>query len=128
MLVTNLKTNLSDPSFEPSTREERMAQEGRDRYLTRQEKLADRGTAADRDDYASVIRRSLLGVAERIARRSRRRRQAKTKGGSPRSFLKLETIEGDKEGYRGVTVAYITLSTLFNSLSKTNDKAKIATS
>jgi hypothetical protein len=67
MLVTNLKTNLSDPSFEPSNREERMAKEGRDRYLTRQEKLADRGTAADRDDYASVIRRSLLGVADRIA-------------------------------------------------------------
>jgi hypothetical protein len=37
------------------------------RYRTRQQKLADRGTASDRDDYASVIRQSLLGVADRIA-------------------------------------------------------------
>jgi hypothetical protein len=39
MLVKNLKTNLGDPSFEPageclpSTREERMALDGLDRYL-----------------------------------------------------------------------------------------------
>jgi hypothetical protein len=39
MLVTNLKTNLADPSFEPSSpaareaaREERMAQAGLERY------------------------------------------------------------------------------------------------
>jgi DNA-directed RNA polymerase len=126
MLVANLKTNLSDPSFEPSNREERMAKEGRDRYLTRQEKLADRGTAADRDDYASLIRRSLLGVADRIAEELDKN-AAKTKGRPSHLLLKLETIEADKEGYRGVTVAYLTLSTLFNSLSKTNDKAKIAT-
>jgi DNA-directed RNA polymerase len=127
MLVTNLKTNLSDPSFEPSTREERMALGGRDRYRARQQRLADRGTAADRDDYASVIRRSLLGVAERISQELEDN-AAKTKGRPSALLLKLETIEGDKEGYRGVTVAYITLSTIFNSLAKTNDKAKIATS
>jgi hypothetical protein len=49
-------------------------------------------------------------------------------GPRSRLLLKLDTIEGDKEGYRGVTVAYITLSILFSSLSRTNDKAKIATS
>jgi hypothetical protein len=67
MHVTNLKTRLTDPSFEPATREERMAQDGLTRYLARQQRLADRGTAAERDDYASLIRQSLLGVAERIA-------------------------------------------------------------
>ena len=66
MIVTHLKTNLSDlPSSEPA-REERMAHQGVLRYQTRQQRLADRGTAADRDDYASVIRRSLLGVADRV--------------------------------------------------------------
>jgi hypothetical protein len=46
MHVTNLTTSLTDPSFEPETREERMVQGGLPRYHTRQQKLADRGTAA----------------------------------------------------------------------------------
>ena len=60
MHVTNLTTSLADrsvgpvdPSFEPATpssrnaaREERVVQEGLFRYHARQQKLADRGTAA----------------------------------------------------------------------------------
>jgi hypothetical protein len=60
MRVTNLKTSLADrsvgpvdPSFEPATtsssnaaREERMVVDGIDRYRARQDRLADRGTAA----------------------------------------------------------------------------------
>ena len=53
MLVTNLQTNLADPDFQPSSREERMAQQGRDRYREKQDVLRKRGAAADRDDYAS---------------------------------------------------------------------------
>lgn len=119
MLVKTLQTNLADPSFQPRDREERMALEGRDRYRRRQNKLALRGTAAERDDYASVIRRSLLGVADKI---SEAVEKDKGRRGTKRSrlLLKVEAIEA-------VTVAYITLSTIFNSLSKTNDRAKIAT-
>jgi DNA-directed RNA polymerase len=123
------QTSLEDPSFEPTSREKTMLDNGIDRYRRRQQGLADRGTASDRDDYASLIRRSLLGVADRIAQALEQDNKSRPQGGGNRSklLLKLDTIEEDKEGYRGVTVAYITLSSLFNTLSRTNDKAKIAT-
>jgi DNA-directed RNA polymerase len=130
MHVANLKTRLGDPSFEPvtATREERMAEDGVLRYRTKQDRLAARGTAADRDDYASLIRQSLLDVANRIEEAVERDATKKSAGPRGRLLLKLEEIGVDKEdGYRGVTIAYITLSTLFSSLVKNNDKAQIAT-
>jgi DNA-directed RNA polymerase len=132
MHVANLKTSHDYPSSpEPmlsSSREEQMRQAGRERHLQRQQKLADRGTAADRDDYSSLIRRSLLGVADRIAAALEDNNRPRT--GKPSALLlKLNSIEGsDKEGYRGVTVGYITLSTIFSSLVKTSDKSSIAAS
>jgi DNA-directed RNA polymerase len=130
MLAHDLTANLlTTTSSEPAEREERMVREGR-ALPRRQQKLADRGTASDRDDYASVIRQSLLGVADRIAAAldAEEAKLSKRRGGRPSSLLlKVKSIEEDKDGYRGVTVAYITLSTLFNSLVETNDKTRIAT-
>jgi DNA-directed RNA polymerase len=127
MLAHNLSANLTaDPSFQPADREDQMVRAGIARHRARQDRLADRGTASDRDDYASVIRQSLLGVADRIA--AALDKSPKRTGPKSKLLLKINSIEESKEGYRGVTVAYITLSTLFNSLVETNDKAKIATS
>lgn len=117
MLVTNLSTNLADPSFQPTDREEAMAKKGRDRYLERQDVLVTRGAAADRDDYASVIRRSLLDVANKIDEAVERDR---ARNGTKRSRVLVKV-----EGIEAVTVAYITLSTIFNSLHETTDKNKI---
>lgn len=130
MHVANVQTSLADEPSSlsrelESSREERMTRDGISRYRDRQTRLADRGTASDRDDYASLIRQSLLGVADKIS--SALERTKKSRGPRSRLLLKLETIEGAKEGYRGVTVAYITLSTTFSCLVKTDDRAKIAT-
>ncbi len=88
------------------------------RYLSRQDKLAKQGAAAERDDYASLIRDNLLAIAERIDKALDDDDASRRK--SP-LLIQLKEIGG-------ITTAYIVLATLLSNLNRNKDKSKLATS
>src|SRR5579863_8967904 len=104
-----------------NARETKMLQDGIDRFHDRQADLARAGSAAERDDYASMIRRSLLDVAEKIED------LAKTRSSGPKaSIVRLLKDIREVRDNSSVTLSYLSLSTVFSFLVKDNDKSKLA--
>lgn len=99
------------------TREQAMHQAGIDRYRDKQDRLTAAGTASERDDFATIIRRSLLGVAERV---SKLIEENSTKGRPNTTVLKIASVDA-------VTLAYFALASAFSTLTKDDGKNKIAT-
>ncbi len=113
MSRTHFSANLATDD-----RESAMALAGINRYRERQTRLTDAGSASERDDYATIIRRSLLGVADRIT--DMIQKGGERRGRKSKVLVKVAAIDA-------VTVAYLTLSATFSTLSRENDKNKVAT-
>jgi DNA-directed RNA polymerase len=96
--------------------EQKMFQAGIERYQKRLDRLTKAGAAGERDDYAQLVKRSLLGVAERLDHLVE---VNETRKNPNKVLLKVKTIPS-------VTVAYLGLTTLFTTLTKENDKTKVA--
>lgn len=122
MLVHPLQTNqANDEVIElvGSHEEDRMRRKGIERFQARQDRLAKAGSAAERCDFSTLIRRSLLDVASRVDAMVDEATSRK-RGVKSNLLLKIKDIEG-------ITVAYLTMSTIFSSLIRENDWNRIAT-